>query len=114
MTLDEKLSELATRLNARIDIPLVPEVAEQFAFERVAKRIGRVLPEPMVDLALSASDGVTEDEAKGWSGAVRKYLEVKLPAVLLTLPIVPRALDMLEAALVDLLTAEPSGAIDRE
>ena len=104
MTRKEKLTALATQLNAALDLPAVPEIAEQFVCDRLVNWIAPLIDDRLLDVMLSASDGIDRMEAFGYASAVRNYVAWHLPTLIADFPLVHGVLDRLRDALVTLLT----------
>lgn len=104
MVRSDKIHQVAVALNARIDVPGVPEWAEQFALDRLAASLDRFIPDSYLDVMLAVSDGISRDEATGWANGFVYHLRTRLPGVLSGLGVVDAALNTLRDALVDLMT----------
>lgn len=57
------LKALATRINAQVDIPVLPEVVEQAIFELALETALGFLPPQYVAWLQSAADGIDDTEA---------------------------------------------------
>ena len=78
----EERKKLAELLNARIDIPWVPESMEGPIFEHgvtaVGTALGETLPEALGDLLRDGGQGIGEAEAKAFGERLVKALNQKI------------------------------------
>ena len=105
MTRAEKLQAVATNLNGRVDVPAVPEWAEQVGFDWLLARLDTLIPDRLLDVMVSASDGVTVAEAEMSADISREYLKRRLPSWLADTAAVEHVLDSIESGIVKLLLA---------
>lgn len=103
MTRDEQLTAIARYIDRCVDLPLVPELAEGVLFQWLADRLGTVVPDWLLGVMCSASDGVSEDEAALGAEFVVQYVRHRLPAVLRELGVVDRVLQQIRGAVIALL-----------
>jgi hypothetical protein len=64
------VKDLATQLNAHIDVPFIPEVAEQVWIEFILGKAVGVVPAELVIFLIDASDGLTEDEVRHYEDLI--------------------------------------------
>lgn len=64
------VKELATQLNAHIDVPFIPEVAEQVYIEFVLGKAVGVIPAELVIFLIDASDGLTAEEIQHYENLI--------------------------------------------
>ena len=76
------VKDLATQLNAHIDVPFIPEVAEQVWIEFILGKAVGVIPAELVIFLIDASDGLTEDEVRHYEDlittTVNKIIDIPL------------------------------------
>jgi hypothetical protein len=103
MTRDEKLSAVATYLNGRIDVPLLPEVVEQQACEWLMAKLSPLLTDPMLEIMVALDGGLSDVEIGFFEPILANYLDH-----LVDIPFVSDATEakwaaFLSGALLDLL-----------
>ena len=64
------VKELATQLNAHIDVPFIPEVAEQVYIEFVLGKAVGVIPAELVIFLIDATDGLTAEEVRHYEDLI--------------------------------------------
>lgn len=64
------VKELATQLNAHIDVPFIPEVAEQVYIEFVLGKAVGVIPAELVIFLIDATDGLTAEEVQHYEDLI--------------------------------------------
>lgn len=64
------VKELAAQLNAHIDVPFIPEVAEQVYIEFVLGKAVGVIPAELVIFLIDASDGLTAEEIQHYENLI--------------------------------------------
>ena len=99
MLSDEETERLASKLNAKINIPFIREGTEQKIFVKTVKRFDRMLykalPNELYGLVQDASDGISSAEADQLKDILAQRLNQKF-----NLPYLP---EKLEAKLFKLL-----------
>lgn len=64
------VKDLATQLNAHIDVPFIPEVAEQVYIEFVLGKAVGVIPAELVIFLIDATDGLTAEEVRHYEDLI--------------------------------------------
>lgn len=76
------IKSLATQLNAHIDVPFIPEAAEQVYIEFVLGKAVGVIPAELVIFLIDASDGLTAEEIQHYEDlittAVNKIIDIPI------------------------------------
>lgn len=64
------VKDLATQLNAHIDVPFIPEIAEQVWIEFILGKAVGVVPAELVIFLIDASDGLTAEEVRHYEDLI--------------------------------------------
>ena len=75
MDRQEKLTAVATYLNANLDIPLLPEWAEQRVCEWLVGKLSPILTDTMLDLMVALDGGLSDIEIGFFEPLLAHYLD---------------------------------------
>lgn len=103
MTREEKLAAVAANLAALVDVTIVPNWIERQGCQVVVEKLGAIIPDWLLDVMLSASDGITVAEAEIAAEIFREYLKRRLPTWLADTAAVDHVLGAIESGIVKLL-----------
>lgn len=82
------ITDLATQINATLDLPWVPESVEQKWIEWVLARVVKVVPEKIVVFLTNAADGLSLEELTLAEDEI-----VKLANKLIDIPMIPEGVE---------------------
>lgn len=81
-TRQENLHAVAVAINNQVDIPFVPEYAEQLGFDWMMGKLDKFIPDRILSVAVSVSDGLSDEEIALAQEFVEHFVTSELPAVI--------------------------------
>lgn len=82
------IKSLAAQLNAHIDVPFIPEAAEQIYIEFILGKAVGVIPAELVIFLIDASDGLTVDEVRHYEDLITTSVNM-----IIDIPIVSESME---------------------
>ena len=83
---DEEIKDLAQRLNAKINVPIIDEAGEEKILIKIVLKVDRFLydhlPNEFYDLVRSVDKGIDDDEAKRLTKRLAKLANEKIESAL--------------------------------